>query len=102
VGAADKFDVPIPIFLALIERFHENSLVRSVRQDVVDVAGQAGMAIGRDAGVAQICSIGRPRSWSQHDGDCGHNSCDNYRSITMISSCSADGALRRLIELRVR
>src|SRR5436305_7439387 len=57
-AARQTLDQPIEIFVALIERFYQHPLVLAVGAEVVEVAGQPRMAVGWDAGVAQIAAVG--------------------------------------------
>src|SRR5579883_1964353 len=60
------FDQPVKIFLAPVERGDGNPLVLAMGTEIVDVVGQARMAVGGDAGVTQIAAVGGTRT---HDGN---------------------------------
>src|SRR5262245_29827265 len=57
LAARQHLDEPVEVFMALEERFHRHALVLAMGAEVVDVVGEARMAVGGNAGVAQIGAV---------------------------------------------
>src|SRR2546425_2565962 len=57
-SAREHLDQAVEILLAVEERFYQHAFVPAVDAHIVDVAGEAGMAVGRYPGIAQIAAVG--------------------------------------------
>src|SRR5262245_50147702 len=70
-AAAQNFDEPIQVFLALEEGLDGYTLVLAVGAEIIDVVGQAGMAAGGNPGVAQVGAVRAGGAHGRDDGRAG-------------------------------
>src|SRR5215210_4067930 len=60
-GASHLLEQPVDVLNPVIERPHHNSLVATVRADVIDVQKDSADSVGRNPCCAEVGSIGSSR-----------------------------------------